>query len=74
MSEDKRVVWDGAASVFAVAGWVLIGAVFYSRRRKLPSDRKWSMPVTAVTVHAPRALADREATEGATLGGIDWGR
>ena len=48
MSEDVRevrLVFDGAASVFAVVGWVLIGAAFYSRRRQPPSEAAWSMPV-----------------------------
>ncbi|RAL31586.1 hypothetical protein CVN56_25715 [Rhodococcus sp. AQ5-07] len=48
MSEDvrvMRVVFDGAASVFAVVGWVLIAAAFYSRRRQPPSESEWSMPV-----------------------------
>ena len=48
MSEDEsvvRVVFDGGASVFAVAGWVLMGAALYSRRRQPPSEPKWSMPV-----------------------------
>ncbi len=40
-----RVVFDGAASVFAVVGWVLMGAAFYSRRRQPPSEPEWSMPV-----------------------------
>ncbi|WMN03076.1 hypothetical protein [Rhodococcus erythropolis] len=39
------VVFDGAASAFAIAGWVLIGAAFYSRRRQPPSELTWSMPV-----------------------------
>lgn len=41
---EVRVVFDGAASVFAVA-WVLIGAVLYSRRRQPPPEPKWSIPV-----------------------------
>ncbi|NHE67818.1 hypothetical protein G9U53_26310 [Rhodococcus sp. D-46] len=48
MSEDVRVVmvvFDGAASVIAVVGWVLMGAAFYSRRRQPPSEPEWSMPV-----------------------------
>lgn len=42
---EGRVVFDGAASAFAVAGWVLIGAAFYSRRRQPPPEPEWSMPV-----------------------------
>lgn len=42
---EGRVVFDGGASVFAVVGWVLMGAAFYSRRRQPPSEPKWSMPV-----------------------------
>ncbi|WP_147343846.1 hypothetical protein [Rhodococcus sp. MEB032] len=42
---EGRVVFDGAASAFAIAGWVLIGAAFYSRRRQPPPESKWSMPV-----------------------------
>ncbi|WP_278251751.1 hypothetical protein [Rhodococcus sp. D-46] len=41
MSEDVRVVMV----VFDVAGWVLIGAAFYSRRRQPPPEPEWSMPV-----------------------------
>ena len=40
-SDDERVVrvvFDGVASVFAIAGWVLIGAAFYSRRRQPRSE------------------------------------
>ncbi|MFI8662081.1 hypothetical protein ACIGKR_18945 [Rhodococcus qingshengii] len=47
-SDDQRVVmvvFDGAASAFAIAGWVLIGAAFYSRRRQPPPEPTWSMPV-----------------------------
>ncbi len=42
---EVRVVFDGAASAFAIAGWVLIGAAFYSRRRQPPPESKWTMPV-----------------------------
>lgn len=47
-SFDQRVVmvvFDGVASVFAVVGWVLMGAALYSRRRQPPTEHKWSMPV-----------------------------
>lgn len=47
-SDDQRVVmvvFDGAASAFAIAGWVLIGAAFYSLRRQPPPEPEWSMPV-----------------------------
>ncbi|WP_156423071.1 hypothetical protein [Rhodococcus sp. KB6] len=47
-SYDQRVVmvvFDGAASVIAVVGWVLMGAALYSRRRQPPSEPAWSMPV-----------------------------
>ncbi|ROZ52982.1 hypothetical protein EEB12_29675 [Rhodococcus sp. WS1] len=42
---EGRVVFDGRASVFAVVGWVLMGAAIYSRRRQPPSEPEWSMPV-----------------------------
>ena len=42
---EVRVVFDRAASVFAVVGWVLMGAASYSRRRQPPPEPEWSMPV-----------------------------
>ncbi|ROZ52825.1 hypothetical protein EEB12_28675 [Rhodococcus sp. WS1] len=42
---EGRVVFDGAASAFAVIGRVLIGAALYSRRRQPPPEPEWSMPV-----------------------------